>query len=393
MRSEEKRTVKTAPSEELYLDHNATTPMRAEAVEAMLPWLGRPANPSSANSTGQRAKLAVDAAREQVAALIGARPAEIVFTSGATESNNLALRNAHADALIVSAIEHPSVLRTAEALAATHRVTVVAPDPSGKVPVPAVLEALAGAGASLVSVMLANNETGVINDVAAVRGACAQSVLIHSDATQAAGRVPLDVDLLGVDMLSLSAHKFGGPQGVGVLYVRRGTHLGANAQTGGGQERDRRSGTLNVAGLVATGAAADAARTGLQVEAARTRALRDRFEELVLAAGLHAVVLGADAPRLPNTSLIAIPGVPADAVIANVPHLVISHGSACSAGALGTSHVLRSMGIADPVAETALRFTFGPTNTPGDADAAAAAVATAAKRIAHHTNNTLGGAA
>ena len=394
MHNEEKRDVNTAAAEELYLDHNATTPMRHEAVEAMLPWLGQPANPASAHSAGRRAKLAVDAAREKVAALLGARPAEIVFTSGATESNNLALRNTPVGTLIVSATEHPSVLRTAEAMADQRRVIVIAPDASGQVPPTEVLAALGGVDDALVSVMLANNETGVLNDVQSISGSSdSRRALIHTDATQAAGRVPLDVDDLGVDLLSLSAHKFGGAQGVGILYVRRGTELSANAQTGGAQERDRRSGTLNVAGIVAAGAAAEAARSALESEPSRTRALRDRFEELILAAGIDAVVLGSYAPRLPNTSLIAIPGAPADAVMASAPHLVISHGSACSAGAPGPSHVLRAMGVPDALAETALRITFGPTNTPADAEAAASAVVAAATRVAHLTDKTLGGAA
>lgn len=359
----------------------------------MLPWLGRPANPSSAQRAGQRARLAVEVAREQVAELIGARPTEIVFTSGATESNNLALRSATVDALVVSAIEHPSVLRTVETLAHTVRVTVVAPDATGQVAAEEVLKVLGASGTGLASVMLANNETGVLNDVTAISRSRAQAILLHTDATQAAGRVPVDVDDLGVDLLSLSAHKFGGPQGVGVLYVRRGTRLTPQAQTGGGQERDRRSGTLNVAGIVALGAAADAARRGLESEAVRTRALRDRFEELVLAAGLGVVVIGGDAPRLPNTSLITIPDAPADAVMANAPHVVMSHGSACSAGAPGPSHVLRAMGLADAVAETALRITFGPTNTPADAETAAACVVAAATRVAQLTHDNLGGAA
>lgn len=241
--------------------------------------------------------------------------------------------------------------------------------------------------------MLANNETGVLNDVAVLTRIRREGIVVHSDATQAAGRVPLDVDDLGVDLLSLSAHKFGGPQGVGVLYVRRGTELVAHAQTGGGQERDRRSGTLNVAGIVATGAAALAAAGALEDEAALVLSLRDRFEQLVLDAALGAVVIGADSPRLQNTSLIAIPGAPADVVMAHAPHIVMSHGSACSAGAPGPSHVLRAMRVPDNVADCALRITFGPTNTPADADAAAAEIIAAATRVLQLTHDNLGGAA
>lgn len=393
MGTEEMRTVNTVAAEELYLDHNATTPMRAEAVEAMLPWLGQPANPSSAHSVGERASRAVETAREQIATLIGARRGEIVFTSGATEANNLALRNAIADTLVVSAIEHPSVLRTAEALAATGRgLLIIGPNEHGEVPTATVIST-GPEERVLVSVMLANNETGVVNEVAGLARANPGSV-VHTDATQAAGRVRIDVDDLGVDLMSLSAHKFGGPQGVGVLYVRRGTKLAAHAQTGGGQERDRRSGTLNVAGIVAAGAAAEAATKALEAEAAHVRDLRDRFEQLVLDSGLEAVVIGAGAGRrLPNTSLFAIPGATADAMISNASHIVMSHGSACSAGALGPSHVLSAMNVPDAIAECALRVTFGLTNTRGDADTAASAVIAAATRVLQLAHNNLGGAA
>jgi cysteine desulfurase len=375
--------------EELYLDHNATSPMRIEAVEAMLPWLGPPANPSSIHPAGLRAKRAVDNAREQVAALVGARPSEIVFTSGATESNNLALRNSPVQRLVVSSIEHPSVLRTAQELArGSHRTVIVDPDGDGRVRPGRMLEA-APSGAALLSLMLANNETGVLNDVAALSSAHDFGALVHTDATQAAGRIAIDVDSLDVDLLSLSGHKFGGPQGVGVLYVRRGTQLAPHAQTGGGQERDRRGGTLNVAGIVGTGAAATAAAACLDADAAHTRQARDRFEQRVLAA--RAVVLGARSPRLPNTSLIAFPGAPADAVMAGAPHMAISHGSACSAGAPGPSHVLRAMGVPDELAECALRITFGPAHTPADADVAAATLVSAATRVLTHPD--LGGVA
>lgn len=393
MGTEEMTPVNADASEELYLDHNATTPMRPEAVEAMLRWLGRPANPSSVHAVGARAKQAVDSAREQVAALIGARPSEIVFTSGATEANNLALRNAPVRLFLVSALEHPSVLKTAKSLAVTgHSTVVVPPEPNGRVEASAMLSA-ASNDPALLSLMLANNETGVLNDVAAVGAGRPTGSFVHTDATQAAGRVPVDVDELRVDLLSLSAHKFGGPQGVGVLYVRRGIMLDSHAQTGGGQERERRGGTLNVAGIVGAGAAAMAAARALDTDAPRLRTIRDRFERVVLAAGLHAIVIGADSPRITNTSLIAIPGAPADAVMAGTPQLAMSHGSACSAGAPGPSHVLRAMHVPDALADSALRVTFGPVNTLTDADAAAAAIVASATRVLNHARKDLGGVA
>jgi cysteine desulfurase len=393
MWKEEKTPVNADAPEELYLDHNATSPMRHEAVEAMVPWLGRPANPASVHRAGVRAKQAIDNAREQVAGLIGARPSEIVFTSGATESNNLALRNAPVRLLVVSSIEHPSVLHTAHALAAAGRRTIkIDPDSDGRVPAGPMLAAARG-DCALLSLMVANNETGVLNDVASMARAREAGALVHTDATQAAGRLQIDVEDLNVDLLSLSAHKFGGPQGVGVLYVRRGTELEPHAQTGGGQEGDRRGGTLNVAGIVGTGAAAVAATLSLETDAAHTRDLRDRFEQQMLAADLSTVVLGAHAPRLPNTSLLAVPGAPAEAVMAGAPQIAMSHGSACSAGAPGPSHVLRAMRVPDELADSALRVTFGPTNTTGDADVAAAALIASATRVLAHARPHLGGVA
>jgi cysteine desulfurase len=243
--------------------------------------------------------------------------------------------------------------------------------------------------------MVANNETGVVNDLpelASTARSIMRDIVIHTDATQAVGRIPCRVDDLTVDLLSLSAHKFGGPQGVGALYVRRGTS-NLPIQTGGGQESGRRAGTLNVAGIVGLGAAARLALTDMTAYSDHTSQLRNLFESEVLAACPEAVVIGEAAIRLPNTSLIAIPGAIADAVLTSMPLVAASHGSACAAGALGPSQVLRAMGVPDDIAECALRFSFGPENTGADARTAAAQLTASARRIRGLLTSPLGGVA
>ena len=276
----------------LYLDHNAGAPLRPEAREAMLAFLGPPANPSSAHREGARARAALEAARAEVAALVGARLAEIVFTSGATEANNLALRGAlgcrpAGGGLVTTAVEHASVLETARALAtAGAPLTVVPVDGEGRVAAAEVLAACSAATA-LVSVGLANGEVGSVAPVAAIAaGLRGRGILLHSDAAQAAGRLPIDVDGLGVDLLSVSAHKLGGPGGVGALYVRRGVRL-APQLTGGPQERERRAGTENVAAIVGFGVAARVARAEQAAASAVAEALVER-----LSAGLRARIPG-----------------------------------------------------------------------------------------------------
>jgi cysteine desulfurase len=324
-----------------YLDHNATSPLRPVALDAMVEALQAGGNPSSVHRTGRAARGRLDKARKQVAGLVGALPAEVVFTSGGTEANNMALHG-H-ERVLVSAIEHESVLK---AVPAAQRIPV---DRNGVIDL-AALERMLADKPALVSVMFANNETGVIQPMAeVVRLARAAGALVHCDAVQAAGKVPVDLHGLGVDYLSLSAHKLGGPTGIGALIVRSGAPLAAD-RLGGGQESWRRAGTENVAGIVGFGAAAEASRGGL------APALRDRLE-----AGLAGKVHGAAAPRLPNTSCISMPGVKAETQVMalDLAGVGVSAGSACSSGKVSRSAVLAAMGT-DPVeAETAIRISCG----------------------------------
>ncbi|TMB41943.1 MAG: cysteine desulfurase [Deltaproteobacteria bacterium] len=357
----------------IYLDHNAGAPLRPEAREAMLRFLGRPGNPSSAHREGARARGAVEAARAEVAALIGAGPAEIVFTSGATEANNLALRGVvRAPAgLVTTAIEHASVLETARALAAEGvRLTVVPVDGDGRVAADDVVAACAP-GTALASVGLANGEVGSVAPVAAIAGGLRGSgVRLHTDAAQAAGRMPIDVRALGVDLLSLSAHKLGGPAGVGALWVRRDVGL-RSQMTGGPQERGQRAGTENVAGIVAFAEAARLARRDLAVAAAHCARLVDRLWS-GLRASMPGVQLNGPAapPRLPNTLNLTFPGCSGDSlvVLLDLAGIAVSAGSACAAGAAEPSHVLAAMGRDRETARSGLRLSVGPATTDADID-------------------------
>ena len=353
----------------IYLDHNATAPLGPEVREAMLPFLGPPANPSSAHREGARARSALETARAEVAALVGAAPAEIVFTSGATEANNLALRGTAAGlGIVTTAIEHASVLETARAVGAP--LSVVPVDREGRVDAGQVVAAC-DAATRLVSVGLANGEVGSLAPVAAITaGLRSNGVLVHSDAAQAAGRLPLDVAALGVDLLSLSAHKLGGPAGVGALWLRRGVELAAQT-TGGSQERGRRAGTENVAAIVGFGVAAARARAALAANAAAAARLVER-----LWTGLRTRVPGvvrngpADGPRLPNTLNVSFPGAAGESllVLLDLAGVAVSLGSACAAGAAEPSHVLLAMGRDRDAARSGVRFSVGPSTTAGDID-------------------------
>jgi cysteine desulfurase len=347
----------------VYMDHNASAPLRPAAFEAMREALSRCGNPSSVHRFGRLARRTVEDAREQVARLIGARPAEIVFTSGGTEANALALAGAGRERVIVSAIEHESVLRNAPA---AERIPV---DASGIVDLAALKDMLArDARPALVSVMLANNETGVIEPVAeAARIAREAGALVHCDAVQAAGKIAVDVTALGVDLLSLSAHKLGGPQGVGALFVADHVPLTPLVR-GGGQERGRRAGTENVAGIAGFGAAAQAARDEL-AEFAELGRLRDELESRILDLA-PATVFGAAAPRLPNTSCIAMPGVTGETqVIAfDLAGIAVSAGAACSSGRVEPSRVLRAMGADEQAALGAIRVSLGWNSRADDVD-------------------------
>jgi cysteine desulfurase len=338
-----------------YLDYNATAPVRPEAREAVADALAALGNPSSVHRFGQKARHRVEDARAQVAALVGARPAEVVFMSGGTEANNLALRGSGRRRILVSEIEHDSVL------GAVPHATRIPVDGNGVVRVDMIEAALAAeAEPSLVSVMLANNETGVIQPVQEVAArAHAQGALVHCDAVQAAGKIPVDFRALGADFMSLSAHKLGGPQGVGALVVREGVALAARLQ-GGGQERSLRAGTENVPGIVGFGAAASAARQTLEGYPLLA-ALRDRLERRVRAIVPNSRFFGQDVGRLANTACFTMPGVPSETqVIAlDLAGFAVSAGSACSSGKVRPSHVLRAMGASDAEAGSAIRVSLG----------------------------------
>ena len=356
------------PGAPVYLDYNATAPVRPEAAAAVAEALAAAGNPSSVHGFGRRARKRVEDAREQVAALIGAAPADIVFTSGGTEANALALAGAGRRRILASAIEHDSVLAAAAALdPETPRIPVAR---SGVVDLDALVRLLDGqGGATLVSVMLANNETGVIQPVAEIaRRAHAAGALVHCDAIQAAGKIPVDVPALGADLVSLSAHKLGGPQGVGALYVAEGIAL-APLLRGGGQERGRRAGTENVPGIAGFGAAAAAAQSGL-AESARIAALRASLEAAVLARPNRASIAGADSSRLPNTSCIVLPGVPSETQVMalDLAGVAVSAGSACSSGKVKASHVLAAMGFAPEEAGAAIRVSLGWSSTRADVE-------------------------
>jgi cysteine desulfurase len=362
----------------IYLDHNATTPVAAEVADLMSRALRELwGNASSVHHFGQQAKAAVDDARGHVAALLGGEPAEIVFTAGGTESDNFAIRGA-AEALeptgrkhlIASSIEHEAVLKTLAALAKRGwRVTLLSVDASGIVS-PDTLRAAITDDTALVSVMHANNEIGTVQPLAELAHiAKAHGALVHTDAVQSAGKIPIDVRALGVDLLSISAHKFYGPKGVGAVWLRKGVRL-TPFMTGGRQERNRRAGTENVPGIVGLGAAARHARTMLRDDAVRIGALRDRLEAGVLAAVSGAERNGVAAPRVPNTTNISFQRIEAESLLIglDLEGIAVSSGSACSSGTLEPSHVLKAMGLPHLRTLSSIRFSLGSANTAEEVD-------------------------
>lgn len=366
----------------IYLDANATTPILPEVLDAMLPWLREGyANPSGSYAAAKLARNAIEQARGQVAELIGARPEEIVFTGGGTESVNTALRSLDAlsgpGTALVSAIEHSAVLRCAEKLGrGCEKVPVTG---SGRLD----LAAFAGAleGAAFVSVMAANNETGVIQPLReAVELARRRGVPVHTDAVQAAGKIPLDVGGLGVDMLSLSAHKFHGPKGVGALFIRSGLRF-EPMLLGGGQEADRRSGTENTAGIVGMGAAAACAMRYLAEPAGESP--RDAFEAKVIAGTSGVTRNGDPAFRLPNTSHLSFEGCDAAGLLILLEEagVACSAGSACMTGKQKPSHVQLAMGIPEARAKSSLRISFSRLNTMEEALTAAEKVTKAVEKL------------
>ncbi len=366
----------------IYLDCNATTPVDQRVLEAMLPYLAvHYGNPSSDHVVGQRAKAAVEAARAEVAALIGATPPEIVFTGCATEANNLALLGAARAALssgravlVTSAIEHPSVLHPLRHLAREGwSLTELPVDATGRVQVNHAANVITPEVA-LVSVMLANNETGSLQAVRALADlAHAAGALMHVDAAQAAGKVAVDVHALGADLLTLAGHKFYAPKGVGALYVRTGVALDP-IQYGAGHEHGLRPGTENVPHIVALGEAARLARTTLAQEAARMTALRDRLHGLLAAAIPGLRLNGHPAERLPNTLNISFPAVAGWQLLAAASTVAASTGSACHAGDHASSGVLAAMGLTREAAAGAVRLSLGRFTTESEIDRAAEAL-------------------
>jgi cysteine desulfurase len=371
----------------VYLDHNATSPLRASARLAVETALHAHGNASSVHAAGRAARAQIEEARDHVAQLAGATPASVVFTSGGSEANALALRGAIAGAaleedriarLFVSAIEHESVRANASVLAEAVpglKLTEIPVTGQGTVDLGALrLNLIQGKGRLLISVMAANNETGVVQDIPEiaklVRSEGGEGALFHIDAVQAAGRTSLSFDAWGADYMTLSAHKLGGPQGAGALLVRDGAPL-APQIAGGGQEMRRRSGTENVAAIAGFGAAA-ADLADFADGIATVRALRDRFEAELTRAVPELIIFGVGAERLPNTSNFAIPGLAAEtALIAlDLDGVAVSSGSACSSGKVKPSHVLAAMGVDEALARCGIRVSFGWTNSDSDVDAA-----------------------
>ena len=375
----------------VYLDHAATTPVDPEVAEAMARvYRDVPGNPSSIYAEGQAARALVDGAREQVAAAIGASPSEIVFTSGGTEADNLALRGAlkarrgERDGLVTTAIEHHAVLDTAHDLAehAHVRVTVLRVDGAGRVD-PAAVASSIDERTSLVSVMHANNEIGTLQPLGEIGAVCRQrGVTLHSDAVQSVGALDFDVRKIPVDLASLNAHKFYGPKGVGALYVRRGTRI-ATMQTGGGQEKGRRTGTENVAGVVGLGVAMRIAVERRATESARQSALRDRVIEGVLARIPGALLTGHRTERLPNNASFVLPGTDGTSLVAalDLDGFAVSSGSACTSGDTEPSHVILALGIDREIAKGSLRVTVGRSTTEADVDAFLDALAKVVDRV------------
>jgi cysteine desulfurase len=394
----------------VYLDHNATTAVDPEALDAMLPYLSREfGNAASIHTFGQKARAAVETAREQVASLIGARPQEIVFTSGGTEADNHAIFGAvsalvtwlpnrspnplddfgkrisiaHLKHVITTAIEHEAVLNTCQELEKQGvRVTYLPVDGQGVVSPEALRRALREETV-LISVMHANNELGTVQPLEEIGSIAADSdVYFHTDAVQSAGKVRIDVNALRLDLLSLSGHKFYAPKGIGALYIRGGTRL-QQLLYGGHHQRGFRPGTENVAGIVGMGKAAELARRSLAEDAARISALRDRLEQGLLSRVPHSRANGARAPRTPNTTNITFPGIEGEALVIalDLKGLACSTGAACSSGAVEPSHVLTAIGLPPEEARASLRFSLGRHTTAAEVDFALQIVPVAVEQL------------
>lgn len=370
-------------TERSYFDHNATAPIRPEAAEALLAALHATGNASATHGEGRAARTRLEEARKQVAALVGADPAGVVFTSSGTEADTLALtpdisrggEPITCDVLLTTPVEHSAVLRGHRF--AADRVELIPVDARGRVKLDALTAALERHGEAghraLVSIMVANNETGVIQPVAeAAKRAHAHGAIIHSDAVQAAGRIPVEIGALGVDMLSVSGHKLGGAPGCGALVIADPDLRPAALLAGGGQERGRRAGSENVPSAAAFGAAAVSARRDLDTEIPRIAALRDRLESALRCEFPELVLLVGDVERLPNTSCIALPGVPSETLVIalDLAGVALSAGAACSSGKVAPSHVLGAMGVPERIARSAVRMSLGWSSGEEDVDRA-----------------------
>src|SRR5579863_8997465 len=367
------------PMKRIYFDHNATTPITPEVLAAMLPYLTEEyGNASSIHAYGQNARGAVEQARSSVAALVSARAADIMFTSGGTESNNHAILGAvgaapgKAKHVITSAIEHVAVLDACRALTKNGiELTVLPVDREGLIHPEDVRNAIRPETV-LITLMLANNEIGTIEPIEEIgKIAAEKGIVFHTDAVQAAGKIPINVKKLGVDLLAISAHKFCGPKGVGALYIRKGTQL-APLMYGGHSERDRRPGTEDVAAIAGMGKAAELALTGMRKESERVRGLRDRLEQGLLARVPHSWVNGARAPRVPNTANLTFPFIEGESMVIalDLKGIACSTGAACSSGALEPSHVLMALGLAPEDARATLRLSLGHQTTEEEIDIA-----------------------
>jgi len=364
-------------TERIYLDWNATAPLRPEARAAMAEELGLVGNASSVHAEGRAARYAIEEARRSVATLVGADPEAVTFTSGATEANVLALTpglevgdgRRPSETLFVSAVEHPSVRSGGRFV--PDAVEEVGVDCDGVLDLEDLARQIALEERPLVSVMLANNETGVIQPIREIADIVhAAGGILHVDAVQGAGRIDCDINALQADLMSVSAHKLGGPQGIGALIGRGGIHVAEPLIRGGGQERSLRAGTENVAAIAGFGAAANAASASRQTEAMRMTRLRDQLETGLRAATPQPVIFGASAERLPNTTLFSVPGLKAEtAVIAfDLNGIAVSSGAACSSGKVQPSAVLAAMGVELALARGAVRVSLGWTTTEADVD-------------------------
>ncbi len=376
----------------IYMDHNATTPVDPRVLDAMLPYFCEKFGNAASNSHpyGWKAADAVENARQQVASLLGANAKDIVITSGATESDNLALKGtaeayrAKGNHIITSTIEHKAVIDTCNWLEKNGcSVTWLKPDEYGLISAQQVADAITDE-TILVSLMLANNEVGTLNPLAEIGKITRErGVFFHTDATQAVGKIPINVDELGVDMLSMSGHKLYGPKGVGCLYVRRSKPRVALAcqMHGGGHERKMRSGTLNVPGIVGMGMACEIAGAEMVNESARLTVLRDRLQEGIETKVGHVKLNGHPSERLPNTLNMSFSYIEGEALMMKIKDVAVSSGSACTSATLKHSHVLKEMGVADELSASSIRFSLGKSNSAEEIDYAIEHVAKAVEEL------------